>query len=1388
MVQGTRRSSVRMLTVGLILALAAAVLPQSAGPALALPSGFTETTAFSGLTNPVKVVFANDGRVFVAEKSGFIKVFDSLTDATASVVADLRTNVYDNWDRGLLGFTLHPDFPTTPYAYVLYTYDHILGDPAPPPKWNDLCADQLGNGCVASGRLSRLQIAGSQMTGSEQPFIEDWCIQYPSHATGDLRFGSDGMLYVSAGDGASFSFNDYGQDGDPLNPCGDPPGGVGATLTLPTAEGGSLRSQDIRTSGDPQGFDGTILRLDPLTGAAAAGNPLIGNADPNVRRIIATGLRNPFKTTIRPGTNEIWAGDVGQGGWEEIDRIDWSSGMKNLGWPCYEGAGKQGGFDAANVNICENLYAAGPSAVTAPYFTYQHGQKVAGESCGTGSSSISGLAFYSGTSYPSAYPGSLFFSDYSRDCIWVMFRGGNGLPDPTNIVPFHTPASNPVDLEIGPNGDLFYVDFGTNATTATDGRVMRITYQGTGNQAPTAVATATPQSGPAPLTVAFSASGSSDPNGDALSYAWDLDGDGAYDDSSSPTPSYIYSNPGSVTVGLRATDTGGLSGTTTVVVTATSGSGTLRYLSDLSPTFATNGYGPYERDTSNGEDLAGDGNPIRLGSTTYPKGLGVHAASDLRYALGGTCTNFAADVGLDEEVGTAGSVIFQVLTDGTQRYLSPALTGASATQALSIDVTGSQELRLVVQTNGIPDFDHADWAGARITCGSTNRTPTAVASAIPSSGPAPLAVNFSGLGSSDPDGDTLTYAWDLDGDGAYDDATSATPSRTYSAGNVTVGLRVTDPGGLAATTTVVVTATSGGSLTYLSDMTPTSATNGWGPYERDMSNGEIAAGDGNPIRLGATTYAKGLGVHADSDLRFALGGACTSFAADIGLDEEVGINGSVVFQVFTDGTQRYASSALTGASTTQSVSVDVTGRQELRLVVLTNGVADFDHADWAGARVTCGSTNLPPTAVASANPTSGQAPLTVAFSASGSSDPEAGPLTYAWDLDADGAYDDATSATPSFTYTTAGTRNVGLRVTDNGGLTDTDTVTVTVTAPNDLPVPVITAPTALLTWAVGDRIAFAGSATDDEDGALAPAALTWTLIMQHCAPDGTCHSHQIEQYPGIDQGSFTAPDHEYPSHLELRLTATDSAGGSASTSVELEPKTVDLTFESLPDSGLQIVVANVTGTTPFTRTVIVNGRTTASAVTPQTVGPSTYTFQSWSDGGAQSHEITAPAASATYAATFTRQTRVTFTPTADAHVRSTQPTRNYGATKTLQVRANTYRSYLRFTVSGLTGTTIGAKLRLRVTDGSASPGRLYVVSGGWTEAGITWNNAPAIVGTPIATLGPATAGTWLEVDVSTLVTANGTYDLAISDGNSDTSQYASREAANKPELVVTVAP
>lgn len=723
-----------------------------------MPSGFTESVVLSGLANPTAVRFAPDGRIFVAEKRGVVKVFDSLTDPSPDVFADLNVNVHNFWDRGLLGLALDPGFPAEPYVYVMYTYDHVLGSSAAAPRWgtpgvySDPCPTPPGataDGCVVSGRVSRLQASGNTMTGQEQVLVEDWCQQYPSHSVGSVEFGQDGALYASGGDGASFNFVDYGQDGSPVNPCGDPPGAVGTPLTPPTAQGGALRSQDLLTAGDPVSLDGTVIRVDRATGAGVAGNPLAASSDPNARRIISYGLRNPFRITDRPGTDEIWVGDVGWNDWEEINVIPSAGQMQNFGWPCYEGAGRQSGYDSANLSMCENLYATS-GAVTAPYHAYHHNNRVVpNETCPIGSSSVAGLQFeFAATqhSYPSEYDDALFFADYSRDCIWVMPKGADGKPAPGLVRSFVAGAANPVNLQVGPGGDLFYIDF-------DGGTIRRIQYQSS-NQAPVAVATATPTSGSAPLTVAFDGTASSDP---------------------------------------------------------------------------------------------------------------------------------------------------------------------------------------------------------------------------------------------DP-GDAITHAWDLDGDGAFDDSTTAQPS---------------------------------------------------------------------------------------------------------------------------------------------------------------------------------------------------------------------------------------------YTYTASGTYTASLRVTDGAGLTASDTVVISVG--NTAPTATITTPAAGTTWSVGDVISFSGSGTDAQDGNLPASALSWELVMQHCPSN--CHSHTIQSFTGVSGGSFTAPDHEYPSYLELRLTATDSSGLQDTRSIRLDPRTVVLTFQTNP-GGMSLTVGSSTTKASFTRTVIVGSTNTISAPSPQNKGSKSYVFLSWSDGGARTHNVTAPATSRTYTAKF----------------------------------------------------------------------------------------------------------------------------------------------------------
>ncbi|MCU1488373.1 MAG: glycoside hydrolase family 2 [Actinomycetia bacterium] len=221
-------------------------------------------------------------------------------------------------------------------------------------------------------------------------------------------------------------------------------------------------------------------------------------------------------------------------------------------------------------------------------------------------------------------------------------------------------------------------------------------------------------------------------------------------------------------------------------------------VSSLTPRTAMNGWGPWERNTSNGEDQAGDGRPITIGGTTYATGLGAHAASDLVYDLPSGCTRFDAQVGVDDEVADKGSVVFEVWADGTRLVRTGTLTGTMGPTAVTADLTGRAQLRLVVTDSGNgKGSDHADWAQARLTCSTT------------------------------PPSTTTT--------------TSTTTTSTTS---------TTVP---PTTTTTSTTVPPTGGVVQLSSLTPTAATNGWGPWERNLSNGEDAAGDGHTLAIGSTT-------------------------------------------------------------------------------------------------------------------------------------------------------------------------------------------------------------------------------------------------------------------------------------------------------------------------------------------------------------------------------------------------------------------------------------------------------------------------------------------------------------------------------------------------------
>jgi len=475
---------------------------------------------WSGFELPTAVRFAPNGNVFVAEKSGIIKMFDSIDDPTPTVFADLRTEVNEYWDRGLVGLAIDPDYPAKPYIYAFYAVDAPPGQT--PPVYQDLCP---GGNCPANSRVVKI-VANGNVMASKTTLREAWCHDNYSHSAADLFFDSSRALYVSHGDGASFNYVDF--DPSPNN-CGDPP-----------LEGGAIRSQDLRTFGDPVSYDGALIRIDPDTGAAAPGNPLLGG-DPADDAVIAYGFRNPFRISRDSASGRLWIGDVGWDATEEVDTIadPLVAPIKNFGWPCYEGQIRQPGYDAADIPVCEDLYATG--AVEYPVYDYGH--------TATGGA-ISGIALYRGANFPQKYQGALFFADYTRGWIRAMLPGSNGLPDPTQIETLVEPDATAVDLQVSNEGYLFYADI-------YSGTVHRVKYVAQ-NTAPTAVAAANRTFGALPLSVTFDASGSTDPDvGDTLSYAWDLDGDGQFDDSTAVAPTFVYNSTGVVTARLRVTDAAG---------------------------------------------------------------------------------------------------------------------------------------------------------------------------------------------------------------------------------------------------------------------------------------------------------------------------------------------------------------------------------------------------------------------------------------------------------------------------------------------------------------------------------------------------------------------------------------------------------------------------------------------------------------------------------------------------------------------------------------------------------------------------------------------------------------------------------------------------------------
>jgi glucose/arabinose dehydrogenase len=370
--------------------------------------------------------------------------------------------------------------------------------------------------CVPEGdavnRLSRFVLADDNTIdpASELVLFESQRLTDGDHNGGNVAFGRDGLLYVTTGDGG---------DTPPL--ARDPGALVGKVLRL-TDDGGI-------PAGNP--FTGAGTARCNLGGAPPDGSP----AGTRCQEVFAMGLRNPFRAAFDPNDPGVrfHVNDVGNSTWEEVNL---GQAGADYGWPTREGPCPK---DADLGPDCDPA----PAGVTNPIYWYHHSPD---------GGAATGGAFVPNGVWPSEYDGAYLFAEFVAGTIMRLVpQAGGGFA----AVDF-TPAPSVTTLRFGPDGALYY------ASRGSGGEVRRIAATGGANRSPTAVVTATPMSGPLPLTVQFDGSASSDPDGNPLTHSWDF-GDGS-DPVSGPTASHTYAAAGTFLARLTVSDGAGGSGTATV--------------------------------------------------------------------------------------------------------------------------------------------------------------------------------------------------------------------------------------------------------------------------------------------------------------------------------------------------------------------------------------------------------------------------------------------------------------------------------------------------------------------------------------------------------------------------------------------------------------------------------------------------------------------------------------------------------------------------------------------------------------------------------------------------------------------------------------------------------
>ncbi len=480
------------------------------------PSGFAIQTVQSGLDagpggKPTQFAYAPDGRIFVARKTGILNVWDN---GVQHIYADLRTEVNSYQSRGFIGMALDPNYAANGRVYLLFTQELDTANPdSPEPAGGELISLTHAAGDPDSADpASRITL----MTGFDS--------QATLHSVAGLRFGNDGSLFVGLGDGNG--------------------NGVGA--------GTSIKAQDLTQ------LNGKILRIDKTTGNGVPSNPYYNANNPGSvkSRVFAWGFRNPFRFTVDPSNGTLYVGDVGWNTWEMFQVFPLTTNNpqvdRNAGWPCYEGGDGvslvQPDYASSPLTsaTCHAIYTpseggTGPGAL-APLYAYLHS-----DPGGDYGSAIAGGPRYLGTSnYPSSYVGKVFIGDYARSRLQTVDLTTGDATD------FGTAGTwaNPVDLQIAPDGNVAFLAF-------TLGELDEIVATGSNNPPVAAAAGDVTTTTDPTLTVHFSSAGSSDPDGDPITYAWDF-GDGGTSTATNPTHTYAK---GVFQAVLTVTDSHGAKGT-----------------------------------------------------------------------------------------------------------------------------------------------------------------------------------------------------------------------------------------------------------------------------------------------------------------------------------------------------------------------------------------------------------------------------------------------------------------------------------------------------------------------------------------------------------------------------------------------------------------------------------------------------------------------------------------------------------------------------------------------------------------------------------------------------------------------------------------------------------